>query len=98
MEAKLELAGKWTGGRSTKGGIKEGMVALTPLNASVPADLAALVAQRKAAIASGQLHPFAGPLKDNTGVLRVPAGTALTDAQLMSIDWFAEGVEGSVPK
>jgi simple sugar transport system substrate-binding protein len=74
------------------------MVVLTPLNASVPPDVAALVAQRKAAIASGQLHPFAGPLKDNTGLVRTPAGVTLTEQQLMSIDWFVEGIEGAVPK
>jgi basic membrane protein A len=97
-EARKELAGTWTGGRRTNGGIKEGMVVLTPLNASVPADLAALVGQRKAAIAAGQLHPFSGPLKDNTGKVRTPAGVTLTEQQLMSIDWFVEGVEGAVPK
>jgi basic membrane protein A len=97
-EARKELAGTWTGARRTNSGIKEGMVVLTPLNASIPADLATLVAQRKAAIAAGQLHPFAGPLKDNTGVVRTPAGVTLTETQLMSIDWFVEGVEGSVPK
>ena len=97
-EARKELAGTWTGARRTNGGIKEGMVVLTPLNASIPPDLATLVAQRKAAIAAGQLHPFAGPLKDNTGVVRTPAGVTLTETQLMSIDWFVEGVEGSVPK
>ena len=57
-EVRKELAGTWTGVRHTNGGIKEGMVVLTPLNASIPPDLAALVAQRKAAIAAGQLHPF----------------------------------------
>lgn len=30
--------------------------------------------KRKAAIAAGQLHPFAGPLKDNAGVVRTAAG------------------------
>ena len=97
-EARKELAGTWTGARRTNGGIKEGMVVLTPLNASIPPDLATLVAQRKAAIAAGQLHPFAGPLKDNTGVVRTPVGVTLTETQLMSIDWFVEGVDGSVPK
>jgi basic membrane protein A len=53
---------------------------------------------RKGAIASGRLVPFAGPLKDNTGAMKVAAGTALTDQQLMSIDWYVEGVEGAVPK
>src|SRR3954452_24887227 len=40
-EARKQLAGTWTGARRTNGGFKEGMVVLTLLNASVPADLEA---------------------------------------------------------
>jgi basic membrane protein A and related proteins len=97
-EVRKLTAGTWTGGRHTIGGLKENMVVLTPLNASIPPELAKLVEERKQAIVSGKLLAFAGPLKDNTGVLRVSAGTALTDQQLMSIDWYVEGVEGAVPK
>jgi simple sugar transport system substrate-binding protein len=97
-EVRKQVAGTWTGNRNTRGGIKDNMVVLTPLNASIPADVASLVADRRQAIASGKLVPFAGPLQDNTGVIRVAAGAALTDQQLMSIDWYVAGVEGSVPK
>ncbi len=97
-EVRKLMAGTWTGGRRTIGGIKEDMVVLTPLNASVPADVVQLVDERKRAIAGGKLNPFAGPLKDNSGALKVAAGTALNDQQLMSIDWYVEGIEGAVPK
>jgi simple sugar transport system substrate-binding protein len=97
-EVRKVIDGSWTGGRRTIGGIKENMVVLTPLNASVPADVAKLVEERKQAIVSGKLVPFAGPLKDNTGAVKVAAGSALTTEQLMSINWYVEGVEGAVPK
>lgn len=97
-EVRKVLAGSWTGNRRTIGGVKEGMIVLTPLNPAVPADVARLFEGKKQDIASGRLNPFAGPLKDNKGTPRVAAGTALTDQQLMLIDWYVEGVEGSVPK
>lgn len=92
------MDGKLTGNRHTAWGIKEGMVEMMLLNKSVPADVAKLFADKKQSIAEGKLQPFAGPIKDNAGVLKVPAGTALTEEQLMSISWYVEGVEGSVPK
>jgi simple sugar transport system substrate-binding protein len=97
-EVRKQIAGTWTGDRHTKGGIKENMVVLTPLNTSVPPDLAQLVETKKQAIANGTLHPFGGPLKDNTGVVRLQAGAVLTDQQLMTIDWYVEGIDGAVPK
>jgi basic membrane protein A len=97
-EVRKALAGTWTGNRRTIGGVKEGMIVLTPLNPSVPPDVARLFDAKKQDIASGRLNPFAGPLQDNKGTLRVAAGTALTDPQLMLIDWYVAGVEGSVPK
>jgi basic membrane protein A and related proteins len=97
-EVRKVAAGTWTGGRRTIGGVKENMVVLTPLNTSVSPELAKLFADRRQAIASGKLNPFAGPLKDNGGTIKVAAGTVLSDQQLMSIDWYVEGVEGAVPK
>jgi basic membrane protein A and related proteins len=97
-EVRKLMAGGWTGGRNTRGGIKDNMVVLTPLNALIPPDVAKTVEDKKQGIATGKLLPFAGPVKDNTGVMRVAAGSAMTDQQLMSIDWYVDGVEGSVPK
>jgi hypothetical protein len=41
---------------------------------------------------------FTGPLKDNTGQERMPAGQAMTAEQLLSMDWLVEGVVGTIPK
>jgi simple sugar transport system substrate-binding protein len=97
-EVKKIAAGTWTGGRSTVGGLKDNMVVVTKPNKSVPADVVRLFEERKAAIVAGTLHPFTGPLKDNAGALKVPAGTTLTHEQLMSINWYVEGVDGTIPK
>jgi basic membrane protein A len=97
-EVRKVMAGTWTGGQQVANGLKENMVVLTPLNKSIPPDVAKLFEERKHAIMDGKLLLFAGPLKDNTGVAKVAAGTALTHEELRAINWYVEGVDGSVPK
>jgi basic membrane protein A len=97
-EVKKVMEGSWSGARQTRSGIKEGVVVLAPLNSSVPSDVASMFESKKQAIMAGTLVPFAGPLKDNTGVLKVPANTAVSIDDLMQLNWFVEGVDASVPK
>jgi basic membrane protein A len=97
-EVRRVQAGTWSGGRQTANGIKENMVVLTPLNKSVSSEVARLFEEKKRDIAAGKLLPFAGPLKDNGGAPKVAAGSALTHEQLMAINWYVEGVDGSIPK
>jgi simple sugar transport system substrate-binding protein len=97
-EVRRELAGTWSGGRRVSGGLKEGLVVLTPLNSAVPVNLAQLYGQKREALIAGQLRLFAGPLKDNAGLVRVAAGGALDETALKSLDWYVEGVLGAVPK
>jgi simple sugar transport system substrate-binding protein len=97
-EVRKVKAGTWTGDRRIAYGLKENMVVLTPLNKSVPPDVVRLFEEKKRAIIDGKLDPFAGPLKDNAGALRVAAGAALTHEQLGSINWYVDGVDGTIPK
>jgi basic membrane protein A and related proteins len=98
QETQLVLDGKWTGKRETRWGLKEGMVKMAPMNAAVTPDVIKLVDAKKAAISDGSFNYFAGPLKDNTGAVRVPAGSTLPVADMMSINWYVEGIDGTVPK
>jgi basic membrane protein A and related proteins len=97
-EVRKVMAGTWTGGRHIAYGLKENMVVLTPLNKSVPPETVRLFEEKKRAIIEGTLSPFAGPLKDNAGAVRLAAGSTLTYEQLLAINWFVEGVDGSIPK
>jgi simple sugar transport system substrate-binding protein len=97
-EVRKVMDGTWTGNRQTAYGIKEKMVTLAPLNKSVPPDVVKVFEAKKQAIIDGKLTPFEGPVKDNTGTLKVAAGSTLTHDQLKSIDWYVEGVDGSIPK
>jgi basic membrane protein A len=40
---------------------------------------------------------FAGPINDNTGAERVTAGTQLTQADLIGMNWLVEGINGTIP-
>lgn len=90
------LDGKWKS-EDTKWGMKEGIVQVVPPNAEVPKDVAALFEAKKAEIIAGKFHPFAGPIKDTTGAIKVPAGQVLAEDELWKMKWYADGVLGKQP-
>jgi simple sugar transport system substrate-binding protein len=93
--AQSVLDGRWQA-RPVWGGLKDGYLALAPLAADVPAGTAALVQQRQREIVAGRFHPFTGRLVDQAGTVRQPAGT-LGDDAIATMDWFVQGVSGSLP-
>ncbi|MFI4867690.1 MAG: BMP family ABC transporter substrate-binding protein [Steroidobacterales bacterium] len=97
-EINKVLDGSWTGNRQAYLGIKDGVIVLTPLNPVVPAEVAPQFESKKQAIIAGSLVPFAGPIKDNSGVLKVAAGASVSIDDLMAINWYVEGVDGKVPQ
>ena len=42
--------------------------------------------------------PFTGPIKDQDGKERLKAGQRATYGELLSVDWFVEGVVGKIPR
>jgi basic membrane protein A len=94
---KAAMDGTWKTGQYW-GPMADGIVDLAPFNKAVPADVVKLVNAKKRDIVRGRLHPFAGPVKDSTGKGIVPAGKTLSDAEMLSFNWFVEGVEGTLPK
>ncbi|MEO6395589.1 MAG: BMP family ABC transporter substrate-binding protein [Devosia sp.] len=85
------LDGSWAENAVWKG-IKDGEVVIGPYNKKVPPDVVAAAEKVKAGIVDGSLHPFAGPIKDNTGTERVAAGDIIDDGEFWGVDWYAEGV------
>jgi simple sugar transport system substrate-binding protein len=73
-------------------GIKDGEVVIGPYNPKVPADVVEKAEAAKNGIADGSIHPFSGPIKDNTGTERVPAGDIIDDGEYWAVDWYFEGV------
>jgi basic membrane protein A and related proteins len=83
------------------GGWKDGIVDLAPYGAMVPADVKQMADAEAAKFKSGDASIFTiftGPLKDNTGADKVPAGTAMTADELLNMNWLVAGVEGTIPK
>lgn len=94
--ARSVLAGTWQP-RPVWGGLKEGLVQLSALSPALPKAAAQAVAQRRADIVAGRFQPFSGRLVDQQGTVRLASG-ALSDAQIAAMDWFVEGVVGTLPR
>jgi simple sugar transport system substrate-binding protein len=90
------LDGRWQPARLW-GGVKEGMVRVGNFGPQVPRAVRDEVLARQRDIGAGTLHPFSGPLVDNTGRPRMARGQRLTDAQILGIDWLVEGVQTKLP-
>ncbi len=95
--AKAALDGSWKS-QDTWGGFKSGMVKLADYNAAIPKDVVALAEKARMGIIDGTVHPFAGPIKDQSGKIVVKAGEHLNDGVLLGMNYFVEGVIGSMPK
>ncbi|MBI3988563.1 MAG: BMP family ABC transporter substrate-binding protein [candidate division NC10 bacterium] len=95
--AKEVKDGKWKGGHR-RGGLETGYFELAPFGAAVPNDVRDMVMKKRKEILDGKYVVFQGPVKDNKGTLRVKAGEKPTFERIEQMDWFVEGVVGTVPK
>jgi len=93
--AQSVLDGRWSNA-PVWGGMADGLVRLSALSPSLPAEVQAGLAQRQQALMAGKLQPFAAPLLDNAGRVRLATG-ALDDAAIARMDWLVQGVAGSMP-
>ena len=81
------------------GGWKDGVVDLAPYGPMVPDDVKKMADAEKEKFKKGEstiFTVFTGPLKDNAGKERVPAGKAMTAEELLNMNWLVEGVLGTI--
>ncbi len=90
------MAGTWQP-QPVWGGMKDGMVRLSAVHATVPADIKRELAAREKALVAGNAGPFIGRLVDQDGRVRQERG-ALGDEAIAKMDWFVQGVVGNLPK
>ena len=98
------LDGKWSTGDGPKHwagdtwlGMADDYLVLSPFE-NMPADVAKAAAQAAGDIKSGKNKIFTGPIKDNSGKVRVPAGKTLNDGELFTtLDYYVDGVKGKIP-
>jgi simple sugar transport system substrate-binding protein len=88
------LEGTWKS-TDTWGGFDSGMLAMAPF-ANMPDDVAALGTATIADIKSGKNKIFAGPIKDQSGAVKVAQGTVMDDNALSHMQWLAAGVDGKL--
>ncbi len=79
-------------------GMKQDLVRLANFSDKIPAAVKTLVAEKEAAIKAGTFHPFTGPIKDQSGKVVIPAGQTASDGDLLSMNYFVEGVHGTIAK
>jgi basic membrane protein A len=80
------------------GGMKEGIVGLAELSPKVPQSVRDQVDAAKAKILSGELdNVFCGPINDQSGAEKVAAGSCMEKTDVLNMNWFVEGVVGSIP-
>jgi basic membrane lipoprotein Med (substrate-binding protein (PBP1-ABC) superfamily) len=78
------------------GSIKDGFTTLAPYGPKVSAKTKALIAAKEKAIEAGTFNEFCGPVKDQSGKVRIPKGKCLNIKDLYSQQWLVQGVIGFV--
>ena len=99
QRVKAAMNGTWKPG-FYYGSIKDGFTGLAPYGPGVTAKTKALIAAKMKAIENGSFYEFTGPLYDQSGKLRVPAGQKMQVLKggtnsLYGMNWLVKGVIGS---
>jgi len=79
------------------GGFKDKILQVVSVNPKLPSEIKTAITETQAKIASGDIYPFAGPLKDNSGKEKVAKGQIMTDKELVGMNWYVEGIDASIP-
>lgn len=91
------MDGTWKS-RDYWGGMKDGVIVIPKFSDRIPAQTRARAQAMIEGIKDGTGHPFAGPIYDQSGMLRVPKGKHMTNIELATMNWYVQGVKGSIPK
>lgn len=89
--AQAVIDGTWSSADRWPG-LKEGEVQIGPYGPKVTDEVKAAAEAIKQGQIDGTFNIFTGPINDHTGAERVAAGVTLTDGELLSMDWYVEGV------
>ncbi|ABL69863.1 BMP family ABC transporter substrate-binding protein [Paracoccus denitrificans] len=79
-------------------GIGDGEVVIGEITDAVPAEVKAEAEALRDQIASGEYHPFTGPLNKQDGTPWLAEGQAASDEELSSMNFYVEGITAPMPK
>ena len=91
MAGTFKASGTW-------GGFREHMIDTVPYGKAVPKAVRDEVDKRKAELVKGTLHPFAGPVVEQGGTVKVAKGKVMSDSDIGAMHYYVQGVAGSLPK
>ncbi|GAA4225443.1 simple sugar transport system substrate-binding protein [Sagittula marina] len=91
------MDGTWESS-STWAGIGAGMVGIGEITDAVPADIKEEALALKESIASGEYHPFTGPLNKADGSVWLAEGETASDADLAGLNFYVEGLNAEIPQ
>ena len=94
--AQAVIDGTWESQESFDG-LKEGLVVMAPYT-NLPDDIVAMAEATEAAIISGELHPFQGPIVNQAGEQVIGEGERLDDGALLSMNWYVQGIDDQLPQ
>lgn len=94
--AQAVLDGTWTAD-ATWGSMADGHVVIGEITEAVPDEVKAEAEKMIADITSGAYHPFTGPINKQDGSAWLADGEVATDEQLVSMDFYVEGITGEIP-
>lgn len=91
------LDGTWES-KATWAGINEGEVEIGEITDAVPAEVKDAALALKDQIASGEYHPFTGPLNKADGSVWLADGQTATDEELSGMNFYVEGINAEIPQ
>jgi basic membrane protein A and related proteins len=94
---KGAMDGTWKTGE-VWGGFNSGMLNMGPFGPGVSAEAKAKAEAAIAKIKSGELHPFTGPLKKQDGSDVLKAGEKMSDKDMLSTNYYVQGIDAVLPK
>ncbi len=90
------MDGTWES-QSVWKGIGDGMVVIGDISSAVPDDVKTGALELRDQIASGETHPFTGPINRQDGTQWLAEGETATDEVLLGMDFYVEGLTGDIP-
>lgn len=83
--------------QSTWDGIETGILTMADYT-NMPDDVKAMAEATEAAIASGELNPFTGPINKQDGSVWLKEGEVSDDGTLLGMNFYVEGVDDQLPQ
>ncbi len=97
QRVKAAMDGSWKSG-DVWAGLGTGMLSIGAYGPKVTAEAKAAADAVKDKIAKGEFHPFSGPLKKQDGSEFLKTGETIKDGDLAGMNFYVQGIDGTLPK